>query len=400
MLNSQTKPRPVRVGLVGAGFAANLHAEGYKRLADLDLEIVGVAASSQASAERFAARHGIPHAYDNAAALMARDDVNLIDLCVPNDLHEPLAVAAAQAGKHIICEKPLTGYFGGPQAATPVGRTSKVVMFDQAVASAERMLHAAETHGVSLAYAENWLYAPTIARAVRLAQASGGTILEIRAQECHSGSHAAYAKSWSRAGGGALLRLGSHPIGAALWLKWQEGLWRGGAPIRVTAVTAEVGDLSRMPAFQAEAEHFLVDDWQDVENWSATLITFADGSRAVIAASDVVLGGMDDTFQLLLSNCRIDCDLCHHGAVKAFAPHDAIFGDEYIMEKLSTKAGWSYPSFDEDYMLGYPQEMRDLAESVAYDRPARSSGALGLEVVRVIYAAYRAAEEGRRIELA
>jgi predicted dehydrogenase len=77
-----------------------------------------------------------------------------------------------------------------------------------------------------------------------------------------------------------------------------------------------------------------------------------------------------------------------------------VFGDEYIMEKLSTKAGWSYPSFDEDYMLGYPQEMRDVAESVAYGRPARSTGALGLEVVRVVYAAYRSAEEGRRIELA
>ena len=400
MCQSEADPQPVRVGIVGAGYAAGLHVEAYHRLRDLDLQLVAVAASTHSSAESFAARHHIPAAYADAFELIARDDINLIDLCVPNDLHEPLAIAAAQAGKHIVCEKPLTGYFGGPASAMPVGETPRSVMFAEALASAERILSAAEALGVMLMYAENWLYSPAITRAAQLAQASQGTILEIRAQECHSGSHARYAKSWAEAGGGSLLRLGAHPIGAALWLKHREGVHKSGTPVKVASVTAEVGDLSRLAAFKSQAPSYLVDDWHDVENWSATIITFTDGTRASINASDIVLGGIEDTLEMLLSNCRISCDLSHHGAIKAYAPAEQIFGDEYIMEKLSTSAGWSTPAFDEDYMLGYPQEMRDFTECVAYGRQPRSTGDLGLEVVRVIYAAYRSAEEGRRIDLA
>jgi len=387
------------VGIVGAGFAAGIHARAYQRTKDLDLKVVGVAALRQSSAETFAERYAIPHTCKDAEALIARDDLNVIDVCVPNRLHERFVVAAASAGKHVICEKPLTGYFGGAEAADPVGATPRSVMFREAVASAERMVRAAQGNGVRLMYAENWLYSPAILRAARLAQASGGTILEIRARECHSGSHASYARSWKEAGGGALVRLGSHPLGAALWLKQAEGLRRDGAPVTAVSVVAEVGDLTRVASFRSEAEHFLVDDWHDVENWSVVVVTFEDGTRAVIEASDIVLGGMEDRMDLLLSNCRVKCDLTHSGLLTAYAPNDAVFGDEYIQEKVSTKAGWSYPSFNEEYLLGYQGEIRDFVESVAFDREPRSTGQIGLEVVRVMYAAYQSAEEGRRIEL-
>ena len=390
---------PVRVGIVGAGFAANLHANAFRRIGDIDVELVAVAALPRTSAEAFAHRHGIPFACGDARALIAREDLNLVDLCVPNHLHEPFALAAAQAGKHVICEKPLTGYFGGQEASVPVGATPRKIMMSEALASAERMLRAAEENDVRLMYAENWLYSPAVVKASRLAEASGGTILEIRAQECHSGSHATYAKSWARSGGGALIRLAPHPIGVALWLKLQEGLRRDGMPIGAESVLADVGDLSKVGSFKDEEARYLVDDWEDVENWSTVIISFTDGTRALIQASDVVLGGMEDTLQLLLSNCRIDCDMTHSGLVRAFAPNAQVFGQEYIMEKLSTKAGWSYPSVDEEYLLGYPQEIRDFVECVAFGRDPRSSGTLGLQVVQVIYAAYQSAEEGRRISL-
>ncbi|MBC7238017.1 MAG: Gfo/Idh/MocA family oxidoreductase, partial [Chloroflexi bacterium] len=391
--------QPVRIALIGAGFVAKLHVDGYRRIGDLDVEIVGVAASSEASARAFAQEHGIAHAYGDAEALIAREDINLVDLCVPNNLHERFALAAAAAGKHILCEKPLTGYFGGRGAAEPVGATPRALMYEAALASAERMVAAAERAGVKLIYAENWLYSPAIVKANRLAAASGGTLLEIRAQECHSGSHARYSRSWAQAGGGALLRLGSHPLGAALWLKQEEARRRGEPPIRVATVLAEVGDLTTIASFRREREHFIVDDWQDVENWSTVLLTFTDGSRAVIQASDIVLGGIEDTLEMLLSNCHIKCDFSHSNLLTAYAPRDDIFGQEYIMEKVSTKAGWNYASVDEEYLMGYPQEMRDAVECVAWDHEPRSTGRLGLEVVQAIYAAYRSAEEGRRIHL-
>ena len=261
------------------------------------------------------------------------------------------------------------------------------------------MIETANRFGVKLMYAENWLYSPAVQKALRLAEASGGTILEVRAQEAHSGSHAGYAKSWRLAGGGAVVRLAPHPIGTAIYFKEQEGLRRHGRPITVASVTAEAGDLSKLPDLQAESERWLVDDWHDVENWCTLIMTFTDGSRALIQASDIILGGMEDTLQVFLSNARIDCDMGHSGMVRAYAPSDGVFADEYIMEKISTKAGWSYPSIDEEWLLGYPQEVRDFVEAVAYDQEPLSGALLGRTVTEVMYAAYLSAEEGRRVDL-
>ncbi len=195
------------------------------------------------------------------------------------------------------------------------------------------------------------------------------------------------------------MRLAAHPIGAALYLKRHEGLCRSESPILPVSVTAEVGDLSKMASFQAEEKHWVVDDWHDVENWCSLIITFEDGARALINASDVVLGGMEDTLEITMSNGRIQCDMTHNGLMKAFVPDAAVWGDTYIMEKVDYKGGWSYPSIDEHWLLGYPQELRNFVEAVAYDRQPLSSGELGRAVVQVMYAAYRSAEEGRRIDL-
>ena len=82
-----------------------------------------------------------------------------------------------------------------------------------------------------------------------------------------------------------------------------------------------------------------------------------------------------------------------------YAPAHDIFGDEYLREKQETKAGWSVPAPDEDWMRGYPQEMQEFMECFSEGREPVSDGQLGLEVVQVTYASYISAEEGRRIEL-
>ena len=392
-------PEKVRIGLIGAGFVGNIHARALGRITDLDVEIAAVAAVPLGQAEELAQRYGVAQAYDDHRRVLDQDDINLVILAVPNYLHEPFTLDAAAAGKHIVCEKPLTGYFGGPGAAEPVGATPKALMLKESLRSADRMIETANRFGVKLMYAENWLYSPAVQKALRLAEASGGTILEVRAQEAHSGSHAGYAKSWRLAGGGAVVRLAPHPIGTAVYFKEQEGLRRHGRPITVASVTAEAGDLSKLPDLQAESERWLVDDWHDVENWCTLIMTFTDGSRALIQASDIILGGMEDTLQVFLSNARIDCDMGHSGMVRAYAPSDGVFADEYIMEKISTKAGWSYPSIDEEWLLGYPQEVRDFVEAVAYAQEPLSGALLGRTVTEVMYAAYLSAEEGRRVDL-
>jgi predicted dehydrogenase len=87
-------------------------------------------------------------------------------------------------------------------------------------------------------------------------------------------------------------------------------------------------------------------------------------------------------------------------AVQAYAPDASVFGDEYIVEKIETRAGWSFPQPDEDWMTGYPQEMQDFVEAVAAGREPLAGGALARDVTAVIYGAYLSAAEGRRVDLA
>jgi predicted dehydrogenase len=272
-------------------------------------------------------------------------------------------------------------------------------MLEETLRNAEAMIEAAQAHGVKTMYAENLIYAPAIQKARRLIEASGGVLLDIRGEESHSGSHAAYARSWRESGGGSLLRLGTHPIGVALYLKRCEGLARDGAPILPVSVMGEVASLTRMPAFQAEGSPWLVKGWEDVEDWSTIIVTFGDGSRGIFIATDTLLGGMRDRLEFSLSNARIICDLTHGGPIRAYAPDPAVFADEYLAEKLETKAGWSFPSPDEEWALGYPQELRDFVKAVIENRPPQSDAQLGRDVVNVIYSAYLSAAEGRRVPI-
>jgi predicted dehydrogenase len=387
----------IGIGIIGTGFAADLHARCYRQMQDLGVQIVIVAARQASIAETFASRHGIPTACGDYRKVLEREDVHIVDLCVPNYLHKPMAIEAAQAGKHIICEKPLTGFFGNGQEIN-AGAAPGELMFREALRNASDMIAAAEQHQVLLMYAENWLYSPVIRKVESLIEASEGNILEIRGEEAHSGSHSRYSKEWQYSGGGALLRLGCHPIAVGLYLKAREGLRKSGAPIRVESLYAEVGHLGHLARSENE-EAWLVHDWLDVENWALLLLTFTDGSRGIFYASDIALGGMTDTLQIRLSNARIEADLTHSTFLRAYAPSPSVFANVYLQEKLETTAGWSHPSVDEEWMLGYQQELRDFVEAVLYQRPPRVDGKLGREVVNIIYAAYLSAEKGQRVYL-
>lgn len=391
--------RRIGIGVLGAGFIADTRARSYHRVAGYRAEIVAVAARTPAHAAAYAVRWSVPHVYDDYRALLDRADVDVIDICAPNNLHGEIAIAAAEAGKHIICTKPLTGYFGDPGDPDPVGHVPKRKMLEQAVQDAEAILGAARRHGVQLLYAENWVYAPAVQKALRLIEASGGTILEIRGGECHSGSHSPYSKSWRTSGGGALMRLASHPAGAALYLKGCEGRSKGSEPIKVASVVADVGHLQVARSATQRDDGWPVGGWEDIEDWGTILLTFTDGTKAVLSGSDVHLGGMTSALELCLSNARIKCQLSPTDLCQAYAPDGSVFGHEYLVEKLETSAGWSSPAPDEAWTHGHLQQVQDFVAAIAEGRPALADGELGRDVVEVIYAAYVAAEEGRRVEL-
>jgi predicted dehydrogenase len=387
------RSRRIGVGILGTGFAARLHAHALAPLRGARCELVAVASRSRERAEAFAKEFGIPHACGDHRALLERRDIDLVTLPVVTSAHHTLAIEAASAGKHLVVEKPLTGCF------VEAGSLSRQAMLEAALRNADAVLEACRENRVTLGYAENFVYAPPVAKLRRLAERSGGTFLDLRAEESHSGSHAAYARRWASAGGGSLLRMGSHPIAAVIHLKHWEGQQRHGAPIRVRSVVGEVGHLTRTAAFQKEPRKWLVHDWVDVEDWSAAILTFEDGTKATVLATDVSLGGVKNLVTAYLSNGVVQVNINPNTAVQVYAPEAGVWGDEYITEKVETVAGWQFPSPDEDWMRGYPQEMADFVDAVREEREPLSGALLARETVEVIYAAYVSAEEGRRVEL-
>jgi len=393
----------VRIGFVGHGHAAALHLPSFRRLGPGRCQVVAVCGRSEERARAFAEANGIPHAFGSLAEMLTGVDIDLVDVIVPNHVHGEHIIAAAQAGKHIICEKPLTGYFGEPDTPEEerIGETvPRRHMFRQVVRECDAVERAVASAGVKFGYAENWVYAPSFAKLRRLAAAAGGAILRIEAEESHSGSPSIYAKKWRTGGGGSLMLKGSHPLGAVLHLKQWEGRQREGRPIRPSSVVCEVGNLTFIEAFKREERHYLKTDWQDVEDWGIIVIKFEDGSVAEIKASDTTLGGVHNYLEAYLSNARIRANINPSNACVAYAPEDHIFGDEYITEKIETKGGWSFPSPDEDWNQGYPQEIADFVAAVIEDREPLSGLLLARDVALVLYAAYVSAEEGRRVEMA
>ena len=182
--------KTVRVGFVGARFAAKFHLEAIRRVYGVPVEIVGVTSKTPEARDAFAKETGIS-AFDTFAELCAAVDV--VDLCTPPSSHEELAVQALGLGKHVIIEKPLTGYYG---AAT----FPKEQMLAEATASCERILAAAKASGKRVCYAENWVYAPAIQKEREIIEKSGGQILRIMGEESHSGSHSPYYGRWKFSG--------------------------------------------------------------------------------------------------------------------------------------------------------------------------------------------------------
>ena len=388
----------LRVGLLGAGFLARTRARCWRKVHGVDVRLTAVASGSRSNAERFAKEWNVDRSLETEA-LVTSDEVDLVDLCVPNHLHRSLSEAASRAGKQVLCTKPLTAYVGQDLAdPDDAAKQDPARMYRVAVADASAMLAAASEAKAPLHYGENWIFAPSIQRAARLSAASQGVLLEMHGWEAHSGSHAPYSRHWRNAGGGALIRLAAHPIGAMIWLKRIEGMRRNGKPIGVVSVTAETADLTENPAL-TDANTEIASGWGEVENWGCILLHFEDGSRGVAHGSDALLGGMQSHLRLLASDHHLECNLSPNDLLQAYSTRDGAFGDEYLMEKLHGQAGWSSAMPDEDWTSGQQGLCQGVAEAAVEGRPSEAAGEIGLEVTRVIYAGYVSARQGRRVHL-
>ena len=384
----------IRIGMVGSGFAARIHLDAYRQIGMQDTALTGIC-SKDADLQQVAEHWNIPHVYEDLDQMLADPEIDAVDIITPPALHEDMIIRAMRAGKHVICEKPLTGFFAPAvdDNGHPVARS---LMCEKTEESLGAIRSAMEETGKRLFYAENYVYAPSVQKCAELIRAKKSKILLIKGEESHSGSHAAHAPYWKLNGGGALIRQGCHPLSAALYLKAVEGEARVEhiRPVSVTAVTGCLSDI-----LQGEEHRYIAAHPADVEDFADVLVTFSDGSIAQILASDNTVGGTRNNMEVFTGESQYQCSIAPNNAMMVYHENDEHLEDVYMTEKLGQKAGWQSVFLEETVMRGYLGELRDFLTCLKTGAEPASGFPLAYDAIRIIYAAYRSAQEGRAVIL-
>jgi predicted dehydrogenase len=377
----------LRIGIVGSRFAAHLHLLAYRRAFGVDVRVAAVTSPTAERRQAFARESGAT-AYPDLQALLPH--VDAIDVCSPPATHEPVALQAIDAGKHVFIEKPFTGAFGPPGGSFAGNRESKETLLRDALDSADRIVQAAERRGVVLAYAENWIYAPAVQKEREIVEKSGAQILWMLGGESHSGSHSSVYGIWRHAGGGSLVGKGCHPLSACLYLKAIEGRARDRRPIRPATASCRVHEITRLPGYRDRG--FLRTDYEDVEDYSQLHVAFDDGTVADVFATELVLGGVHNWLEVFANNHRTTCRLNPVNLLDTYNPEAAQLRDVYVVEKIGTKEGWSHPAADEEWQQGFYAEMQDFVECAVSARRPQSDAQIARDTVATLYAGYVSAE--------
>ena len=386
----------IRVGLAGCGFVAELHMYAYRRVYGLDVEVSAVAARGEHVLD-FARRHGIARTCRSFSELIADSTLDVIDICTPPNLHAEMIVAAMQAGKHVICEKPFAGYFGRAGDQAPIGKhVPKALMYERVLEEMQRTRRTIESTGKLFMYAEDWIYAPAVTKAVEVLKATRDKILFMKGEESHSGSHAAHAAHWAMTGGGSLIRMGCHPLSAILYLKQVEAKARG-ETIGVASVVCDVGNVAA--GLGPDERSVIKANPVDVEDWGMLSLTFSDGTKATVFSGDMILGGVRNLIEINASGGALFANITPNTHLMSYQTSEEKLANVYITEKVDRKTGWQYVCLEEEWTRGYLQEIQDFMECVATGRQPLSDLALAFETIKVNYAGYWAADEGRRITL-
>ncbi|MFI7609675.1 Gfo/Idh/MocA family protein [Nonomuraea terrae] len=371
----------IGVGMVGYAFMGRVHSQAWRSVSaffDLPLSprMAAIAGRSKERTEAAAAQLGWAAAETDWRELVKRDDVQIVDICTPGDSHAEIAVAALEAGKHVICEKPLAN----------------------TVAEAEVMVAAAATAPGKSMVAFNYRRVPAIALARRYVEQ--GRIGEIRHVR------AAYLQDWivdpdfplvwrlqkDKAGAGALGDIGSHIVDAAQFITGQ----------RILGVSALTETFIKERPLAAE---------------SAGLGATASAEKGTVTVDDAALfigrlsGGGVASFEAtrFASGRKNAMRIEINGSLGSLAFDFEAMNELWVSEGgggferiLVTEpdhpyvGAWWPPGHGLGYEHTFTHEIKDFLEAVATGADPTPSFADGLRVQRVLEAVERSAAEGSR----
>jgi predicted dehydrogenase len=380
---------PLNVGMIGYGFMAKAHSNAYRKIGHFFPKLKhrpvlrAVAARDAAKVSTFADVWGYESVETDWQRLIARDDIEAVDICVPNNLHKEIAIAAAKAGKWVLCEKPLA----------------------MNAAEGEAMVEAVEAAGVPNMVWYNYRRAPSVTLARQLIDE--GRI----GQPYHY--RALFLQDWTMAadlpqGGAALWRLdaaaaGSGVTGDLLAHNIDTAMWLNGPITRVVADT-ETFIKERVHQETGKVQPVGIDDA------CAFLARFANGSMGVFESTRYARGHKAlKTFELNGADGSVAFDL-HDSQWLEFFEYTRAGGDK--ME--SHLAGWRkihVTSFEHPYMehwwvsgltIGYEHTfvhaLADFLRGVETGAPAEPTFRTALQTQKVCDAVLASARTGRWVE--
>jgi len=346
-----SQKKRVKVGIVGSGFEADIHAESFRLMPD-EAEVVAVASPTPGNAKKLADKYNIPRVFTDYKRMLAEPDVEMITITAPNNLHAQMTIDAANAGKHVVCEKPLC------------------VTLEQA----DIMVETCKQKGVLLLYAEELYFTPKYVKAKQMAdEGAFGKVYLVKQSEKHFGPHSPWFWDVELSGGGVFMDMGCHGIAFCYWFL--------GRP--------------KIKTVYCHMATFVHGDKTRGEDNTICMLEFDNGALGVVEDSWARRGGMEDRIEVYGEGGVTYADLHMGNALPTFSE----YGYGYAVEKAPSTKGWSYPVFEELWNYGFPQEMHHFARCVRGKETPLATGEDGRVVQEALYAGYASAGAGRKIEL-
>ncbi|MDB4413745.1 Gfo/Idh/MocA family oxidoreductase [Pirellulaceae bacterium] len=367
--------KELRIGMIGYGFMGRTHSNGYRRVNNFfDLEYTPVlkaaCARNQEELQKFADQWGYESTENDWRKLLERDDIDAVDICVPNNLHKEIAIAAAEAGKMILCEKPLA-------------------MNSE---EGEEMCAAVEKAGVANTVWYNYRRVPAVTHAKNIIDSGKlGRIFHYRANflqdwtisdDLPQGGNALWRLDVKAAGSGVTGDLLAHCIDTAVWLN--------GAVTEVTAMT-ETFIKERVHQETGEVTPVGIDDA------CSFLCRFENGSLGLFESTRYARGHKAlYTFEVNGENASVKWDLHDLHRLDYFdhADESAVRGWRSIHVTDSDHpymGNWWVPGLQIGYEHTFVHQVADFLKSLETGEPCAPTFRDALETQRVCDAVLKSA---------
>lgn len=330
--------------MLGSGFIGRFYADSIQGQRSRD-QIVSVYSRREESARKFADDYGCVHWTTEMEASVARPDVDVVCIALPNNLHEAAVMLCCTHKKAVITTKPL-------------GRNA---------AEAKRMLEAVEAAGIFHGYLEDLVYTPKFLKAYdSVKNGALGRILWAKSRETHPGPHSDWFWDLEQAGGGCILDLGCHCV-----------------EITRSYIGKDIRPVEAMCWADTQVKPI------DAEDHAIALIKYQNGAIAQFEVSWTFRGGLDLRDEVMGTEGTIWVNSFLRTGFEMFTSGK---GADYVAEKAESNTGWLFPVGDELNELGYNHMFTEMFNCLEKGTAPRETFYDGYVVNAVLDACYKSAK--------